>query len=242
VRGVGFVLVGVSLGIGAADWFAVARGNRHAEYILKPATLAILFLAATLLKPNGVPCPEQNACVLVSGTPTAPSTTTWVFVLVALALSLAGDVFLMLPQDLFVAGLGAFLLAHIAYVVAFNVRSAPPFTITLVAAVAVGAVAYVLFDRMRRGMIEKGQREFVLPVAVYVLAIGAMVVSAIATAGRPEWSAANSALAIAGALSFMASDSMIGWNRFVQPIPRGNVWVMATYHVGQVLLVLGLLG
>jgi uncharacterized membrane protein YhhN len=91
-------------------------------------------------------------------------------------------------------------------------------------------------------MTAKGQKEFAIPVAVYVVAIGAMVVSAIATAGRPKWPAVNSALAIAGALSFMASDSMIGWNRFVDLIPRGDVWVMATYHVGQILLVLGFLG
>ena len=79
----------------------------------------------------------------------------------------------------------------------------------------IGAVAVPLYLRMRAGMIEKAQREFAVPVAIYVVAIGAMVVSAIATAGRPEWPALNSAAAIAGALLFMASDSMIGWNRFV---------------------------
>src|SRR3546814_14355587 len=39
----------------------------------------------------------------------------------ALVLSLAGDVFLMLPKDLFVFGLGSFLLGHIAYVVGMHV-------------------------------------------------------------------------------------------------------------------------
>ena len=84
MRGVGFVLVGVSLGIGAADWVAVARGNRRAEYFLKPLTLALLILSAAFLKP-GVPMER------------------WTLTLIALALSLAGDVFLMPPQDLFVA-------------------------------------------------------------------------------------------------------------------------------------------
>ena len=222
MRGVGFVLVGVSLGIGAADWVAVARGNRRAEYFLKPLTLALLILSAAFLKP-GVPMER------------------WTLTLIALALSLAGDVFLMPPQDLFVAGLGAFLLAHIAYIAAFN-PTAPPEPITTIAAIGVAVVAVPLYLKMRGAMIASGQREFALPVAAYVAAIGVMVVSAIATAGRPEWPAANSALAIAGALSFMASDSMIGWNRFVHPIPRGDVWVMSTYHVGQILLVLGLLG
>ena len=242
MRGVGFVLVGVSLGVGAADWVAVARGNKRAEYILKPGTLGILFLGALFLKPANHAVGWTMYAPLGSLPEGFPTTSMWIFTLVALALSLAGDIFLMLPQDLFVAGLASFLLAHIAYVVAFNAHSAPPFAITVLAAIAVGLVAYALFDRMRRGMIEKGQREFVVPVAIYVVAIGAMVVSAIATAGRPEWSAANSALAIVGAISFMASDSMIGWNRFVREFPNANVWIMATYHVGQVLLVLGLLG
>jgi uncharacterized membrane protein YhhN len=239
VRGVGFVLVGVSLAVGAADWVAVALGNRRAEYVLKPATLAILFVAAAMLKPSAAGCPDHELCASVPGS--QATTMTWVLVLVAVGLSLAGDVFLMLPQDLFVAGLGAFLLAHVAYVLAFN-HTAPPEPLTVVAAIGVAAVAIPLYSRMRAGMIRSGQREFAIPVAVYVLAIGAMVVSAIATAGRPEWPAPNSVAVIAGAVSFMASDSMIGWNRFVQPIPRADVWIMATYHVGQVLLVLGLLG
>ena len=35
----------------------------------------------------------------------------------ALVLCLIGDVFLMLPQDLFVFGLASFLLGHLAYIV-----------------------------------------------------------------------------------------------------------------------------
>ena len=54
--------------------------------------------------------------------PTSEAARTW-FV-VALVFSLLGDVFLMLPSDAFVAGLSAFLLAHVAYVVALNQDSA----------------------------------------------------------------------------------------------------------------------
>ena len=49
----------------------------------------------------------------------------WGFTVAALSLSLAGDVLLMVRKDLFVAGLAAFLLAHLAYVGAFN-PSPPP--------------------------------------------------------------------------------------------------------------------
>ena len=222
MRSVGYALVGVSLAVGIADWIAVARRNTGAEFVLKPLTLAVLIAAAAFLATGN---PAWTAA----------------FTIAALALSLAGDVSLMLPRDLFVAGLGAFLLAHIAYVLAFN-RTAPPEPLTAIAAVGVGAVAVPLYLRMRAGMIEKAQREFAVPVAIYVVAIGAMVVSAIATAGRPEWPALNSAAAIAGALLFMASDSMIGWNRFVAEFRGADVAIIVTYHLGQVLLVLGLLG
>jgi len=222
VRSVGYALVGVSLAVGIADWIAVARRNTGAEFVLKPLTLAVLIAAAAFLATGN---PAWTAA----------------FTIAALALSLAGDVFLMLPRDLFVAGLGTFLLAHIAYVLAFN-RTAPPEPLTAIAAVGIGAVAVPLYLRMRAGMIEKAQREFAVPVAIYVVAIGAMVVSAIATAGRPEWPALNSAAAIAGALLFMASDSMIGWKRFVAEFRGADVAIIVTYHLGQVLLVLGLLG
>ena len=37
---------------------------------------------------------------------------------------------------------------------------------------------------------------------------------------------------------FYASDALIGWGRFVEARPWGDLAVMVTYHLGQVLLVL----
>ena len=79
------------------DWLAVGRENRTIEYVAKPAALAFLLLYATTL----------------------PGTSQ--MLLAALLFSLLGDVYLMLPADLFLAGLGAFLLGHVAYVGAFAV-------------------------------------------------------------------------------------------------------------------------
>jgi uncharacterized membrane protein YhhN len=79
-------------------------------------------------------------------------------------------------------------------------------------------------------------------VALYVLAVSAMVVSANATAGRPDWDAGHSAFGIAGALLFFGSDGMIGWSRFVDEFPRSRVAITVTYHLAQACLVLSLLG
>ena len=164
----------------------------------------------------------------------------------------------MLPRDRFVAGLASFLVAHVAYVVAFTVPigrtlrrfadyPAPgpfaemPWGTIAVASVAVLAVAVPLFLRIRRGIVERGRPELVLPVALYVVAISAMVISAFATLGRPSWSVEGRTFAIAGALLFFASDALIGWTRFVRPHAWAPVAVMVTYHLGQVGLVIGLL-
>ncbi|MEP7344860.1 MAG: lysoplasmalogenase family protein, partial [Gemmatimonadaceae bacterium] len=42
------------------------------------------------------------------------------FVLAGLLFSLIGDVFLMLPEDRFLAGLASFLFAHLSYTIAFT--------------------------------------------------------------------------------------------------------------------------
>ena len=44
------------------------------------------------------------------------------WIVIGLALSTAGDVFLMLPFEGFAFGLGSFLLAHLAYLVALRQR------------------------------------------------------------------------------------------------------------------------
>jgi uncharacterized membrane protein YhhN len=68
-------------------------------------------------------------------------------------------------------------------------------------------------------------------VTAYVLVISAMVVSAGAS-GQP--------LALAGALSFYASDALIAWGRFIRELPHGRLAVMVTYHLAQVALVASL--
>jgi uncharacterized membrane protein YhhN len=61
--------------------------------------------------------------------------------------------------------------------------------------------------------------------------ISLMVGSAIGAGGM---------VAVIGALFFFASDALIAVNRFVSPFASARVAVIVTYHIGQVLLVLGL--
>jgi uncharacterized membrane protein YhhN len=129
-----------------------------------------------------------------------------------------------------VAGLAAFLVAHLAYVGGFVAAGVTPLGMAAgLAAVAVvlGAIGPVLVRGVRRSA-----PEMIVPVGAYMAVISAMVVTAAGT---------GDAVAIAGAGLFYASDSLIGLTRFVRPAPWGPVAVMVTYHAGQALLVASLL-
>ena len=183
------------------DWIAVARQWKPLEYFAKPATLLALLGWAAF------------------------SSTASPWLLAALFFSLLGDIFLMLPIDAFIAGLGAFLIGHLAYLGAFG---AP----WLVRGAWLIGLLVLLRPVARRLLGAIPEPPLKAAVGIYILAISMMVASAFA-GGQP--------LAIGGALLFMASDLMIGWRRFVRPWSWAQVAIIVTYHVGQWALATALL-
>ena len=147
----------------------------------------------------------------------------------ALALSMLGDIFLMLPQDLFVPGLASFLLAHVAYVVGLRLHggSAAAWALSAVAVLVVDAV----LARPVLVAVRRRHADVFGPVVAYVVVISAMVSAAIAT---------GNVLAAVGAALFFMSDTLIAWNRFVEPKPWMPLAIIVTYHLGQTGLVLSL--
>jgi len=198
--------------VAVADWVAIGRGLERLEYVCKPGALVLLIGVALTLDPS------------------QGDVRAW-FV-AALVLSLAGDVFLMLPADRFVPGLASFLLAHVAYVVGLNLDGGSVGALAL-AAIPVAAVATVLATRILSAMTTGGNRGLIGPVVAYMVVISAMVTSALASVNG--W-------AVAGAVLFFASDALIAETRFVRPVTPGlRVAIMVTYHLGQAGLVLSLL-
>jgi uncharacterized membrane protein YhhN len=161
--------------------------------------------------------------VVLAVDPTDPVQRAWFAA--ALALSLVGDVALLVER--FEAGLVAFLLAHVAFIAGFWVRGVDPLRFG-VAAVVVLVVATPVARRIIGGLRDSGDGALVAPVVVYMAAICAMVASAAGT---------GIAVGIAGAAVFLVSDSVLAWNRFVQPMPWAPVAIMVTYHLGLVGLV-----
>jgi uncharacterized membrane protein YhhN len=65
------------------------------------------------------------------------------------------------------------------------------------------------------------------------------VYSAVMTRYRAGWSTMAALSVSVGALLFFASDSILAWDRFLNPLPHARFRVMLTYHLGQIGIILG---
>jgi len=154
--------------------------------------------------------------------------------LVGLGCSLVGDVALLWPQQGFLPGLVSFLLAHVAYLVAFSrgVRlAARPLAFAAYGLLA-GSLLMVLWPGVPQPLR--------LPVLVYVVALSAMA------AQTASWAAvrrrdglaapAQAWCAALGGLLFVASDATLAFNRFHSPVPASTLWILASYWAAQWLI------
>lgn len=152
------------------------------------------------------------------------------YLLAALAASLAGDVFLMLPGNYFIPGLASFLVAHLFYIALFRQGvSWFPSRRALAGTLGIGAAMYAWVWGALADPVLK------VAVAAYVSVIALMVAQAIGRALVVRDAAAK-AVGL-GACVFMLSDALIAINRFVQPLPLVSLWVLASYYTAQILIV-----
>lgn len=164
------------------------------------------------------------------GTPNAPASSL-VVLAAALALSAAGDFFLALKDEkrFFVPGLGSFLLAHVAYLIAFlPYASLPGGTSLIVIIVAVAAAGFLIVR------IAPNLGRLRIPVFAYFAVIMAMVAAALSIR-EASW------ILGAGAVTFALSDSLIAVRKFLHPFPRVNEAVWITYIAAQFMIVAGFL-
>lgn len=149
-------------------------------------------------------------------------------VLIGLALSALGDVWLMLPGDYFVPGLASFLLAHLAYVHALSTRAplaARRWPFLLYALLALLMLTQ-LWPRLPAAL--------QVPVLIYMLALAGMAAQAL-TVWRCHRDRASASAAL-GAACFVLSDATLAWDRFIAPLPLALLGVLASYWVAQWLL------
>jgi uncharacterized membrane protein YhhN len=185
------------------------------------------FTARLVSKP--IPILALIACALSLGRSSTYSRT----IAAGLALCVVGDVLLEFrTPSLFLAGVGAFALGHLAYVIAFA-RRAPSLRPELL-------VPFALWIAWALHTLWPGLGGMRAPVAVYTGVICVMMWRAAALAASDDPSPWRW-LALLGAVSFAFSDTLIALDRYHQPLPGVRVPIILTYYLAQLLITLSIL-
>ena len=159
---------------------------------------------------------------------------TWI----GLILGAAGDVLLQFmdcrPKDrepFFRAGLGAFLIGHVFYIVAFALLGRVTGWAVLLAAVLFAALFLLQFPAR---MDLKGQK---VPVYAYAAVISVMTAFAVLSFGA----GARGALVGLGGILFLVSDAILALI-FFSPLREKSLptWNLITYYAAQILLALSI--
>lgn len=155
----------------------------------------------------------------------------------ALGFSCAGDILLLLEKKweaplLFYFGLGAFLVAHIFYIILYRKLGKQPRSISLI-------IFYLLYLLLFLYLLVPGMPlNLAIPVILYGFILCAMawsswrIFSVHKTFG---W------YVVLGALLFVISDSILAIGKFKMPVVQGDFLIMATYLAAQFFITWGIL-
>lgn len=177
-------------------------------YIFKPLTMVFIILIALLAKK---PPSRKYKYAIIAG----------------LLFSMVGDFFLMLPMDLFIAGLISFLIAQLIYTYAFRSGRTLRFNFVAMLLFAIyGVLVFVILLPGLNGM--------AVPVAAYIVVILVMAWQA-----WDQWDQVRSRwalLAMIGAILFVISDSILAFNKFGEPFAAARALTLTTYFSAQWLI------
>lgn len=164
-------------------------------------------------------------------------------VMAAIVFSWIGDISLMFQgknELYFMVGLGAFLIAHICYVMAYSqhiekkegagLHGIQKFRFSLPIVLAGTGLITILYAHL--GV-------FKIPVAVYAIVLMVMTLQALFRYGYTN--TVSFWFVFVGAILFMISDSMIAVNKFLVPFELAGLAIMSTYILAQFLIVKGLM-
>lgn len=188
---------------------AEIAGAREQVYFFKPLATILIITSVLLTAPR--PAPAYRTLIATG-----------------LTFSLVGDVLLMLPANLFAAGLGAFLVAHLCYISAFATHGGGKESSRVaLLPFAAFAAAMLLYLWPALGALR-------IPVLLYIGVITTMAWQGWARFLRVR--DAGSGRAAWGALFFLVSDSVLAVNKFLGPLgDRAAVTIasLGTYFVAQ---------
>ncbi len=198
----------LALASGALAIRSYYRGPRNGVFVFRPLTVILIILTA-LLKTNPVSAPYKA------------------FIIGGLLFSLAGDIFMMLPEKRFFFGLISFFGCQVCYIFAFRPPPGRP--------VAPGILLpFIILALLIFRVFAPSLGKLKIPVFLYIAAITAMVWLA---ASRFVNSGETKALfAFAGALLFFVSDALVGADRFIKKFELAQLFILGTYFPAQLLI------
>ncbi len=203
------------------EGLALQKGWLKLEWVAKPAVMLCLFV-------------WLFTTVGLSGA------TLWFGL--GILFSLLGDILLMISLDrLFLHGLIAFLLAHVFYIIGFNIPIPAISAWSVILAILIGWGGARVIRRILTSVVASGNIRMRLPIIVYSVVISLMLLSAMIKLNDLSWNAGASVLVALGAFLFYISDVILAWNKFVAPIQHGRIYNIAAYHLGQIVLIAGVI-
>ena len=223
-----YSLLVIALIFAGLEWYFEYQKNLRGIYLTRPVVMLLLitFLWFYVDVPRVIVGLNTSAVI---------------WFIFGLLFCLGGDVFLMLPERFFLPGLISFLFGHIFYLAGFGLPIPPAGSEipALVIAVILILVSGWVYVQLASGMRASGKERMRIPVLVYTIVISLMLFAALLTLFSPEWLTLPAVLVSVGALLFLISDIMNAWVRFVKLIPNHRLWIMSTYHLAQMGIVLG---
>lgn len=207
-----FVLFSV---VSMAELGLIATGNEHLRIFTKPLiipTLAMTYFFS-IDKKTGF---FKDAVAL------------------ALFFSWMGDILLQL-KGMFIPGLLSFLIAQIAYTKFFISTRSPQTSFFKLRPVMLIAVMAYLIELMYLLWPTLGKLK--IPVLIYGIAISTMLSAALWQYQKLENKTAS--FFIIGAFFFVTSDSILALDKFRQPFDNAGMYIMTTYIIAQLFIVLG---
>lgn len=152
------------------------------------------------------------------------------FYILALIFSFVGDVLLLDKSNMFLFGIGAFLITQVLYIYIFSkgLKASPKRKIIL------AFLPFLLFFLVLIGILKPGLKDFFVPVVIYGAAISVFgSISLLKYLVKKD--SVNLKLFI-GATIFILSDSLIALHKFHEPRSIYPVAIMFTYIIAQYLI------
>jgi uncharacterized membrane protein YhhN len=155
----------------------------------------------------------------------------------------AGDVLLMFTEreeSFFMAGLLAFLIGHVLYILTYrkhqtagsNEELLPTQKIRYSFPIILAVTGLIVILMPSLGNLR-------LPVLIYAIVLMVMLMTALFRYGRTT--SESFWLVFAGASLFLISDSLLAINKFYTPIPFAGFLILLTYSAAQYLIVKGII-